>query len=70
MERKRILAEEFKSLGFYISNHPLNEYQESFEHLNIISYSEFYNNDKNEGLVAGTIMSIQEKKVLKELLML
>ena len=25
--------------------------------------------DKNEGLVAGTIMSIQEKRVLKELLM-
>ena len=62
---KERLAEEFKSLGFYISNHPLNEYQESFEHLNIISYSEFYNNDKNEGLVAGTIMSIQEKKSSK-----
>ena len=66
---KERLAEEFKSLGFYISNHPLNEYEETFNHLNIISISEFYNNDKNEGLVAGTIMSIQEKKSLKELLM-
>ena len=29
-ETKGLLTEEFKSLGFYISNHPLNEYEEIF----------------------------------------
>ena len=38
---KRILTEEFKSLGFYISNHPLNEYEDIFNHLNIISLMNF-----------------------------
>ena len=57
--------EEFKSLGFYISDHPLNEYNEVFNQLKIISYKEFLNNDANEALVAGTIMSIQEKKSAK-----
>ncbi len=63
--QKELLAEEFKSLGFYISDHPLNEYQDIFHQLNIISYNEFYNNDMSEGLIAGTIMSIQEKKSVK-----
>ena len=40
-----------------------------FSQLNIISYNEFYNNDSNEALIAGTIMSIQEKKALKVRLM-
>ena len=64
-KQKELLTEEFKSLGFYISNHPLNEYEEIFSQLNIISYNEFYNNDSNEALIAGTIMSIQEKKSAK-----
>ena len=63
--QKELLAEEFKSLGFYISDHPLNEYKDIFHQLNIISYNEFYNNDMSEGLIAGTIMSIQEKKSAK-----
>ena len=68
-QQKELLSEEFKSLGFYISSHPLNEYKDIFEQLGIVSYDRFYSNTSNEGLVAGTIMSIQEKKVLKELLM-
>ena len=64
-KKKELLAEEFKSLGFYISDHPLNEYNEVFNQLSIISYDKFYNNDFNEGVVAGTIMSIQEKKSSK-----
>ena len=64
-KQKELLAEEFKSLGFYISNHPLNEHKNIFPQLKIISYSEFYNNSEIEGIVAGTIMSIQEKKSAK-----
>ncbi len=63
--QKKLLSEEFKSIGFYLTNHPLNEFEEIFNQLNIISYGEFYKNEKNEGLVAGTIMSIQEKKSAK-----
>ena len=62
---KELLSEEFKSLGFYLTNHPLNEFEEIFNQLNIISYNKFYENKLNEGLVAGTIMSIQEKKSAK-----
>ena len=56
------MIEEFKSLGFYLSDHPLNEYEETFKELNIISYASFYDNNNSEGLVAGTVMSVQEKK--------
>ena len=63
--KKELLAEEFNSLGFYISDHPLNEYKEFFMQLEIKSYKDFINSDKSEALVAGTIMSIQEKKSAK-----
>ena len=63
--QKELLNEEFKSLGFYISNHPLSEYEKIFEQLKIISFEQFYKNDESEGVVAGTIMSIQEKKSIK-----
>ena len=55
-KQKELLAEEFKSLGFYISDHPLNEYKEVFNQLKIIPYDQFYENNENEGLVAGTII--------------
>ncbi len=60
--KKELLSEEFKSLGFYISDHPLNEYKDIFDQLNIISYKNFINSKENSALVGGTIMSIQEKK--------
>ena len=63
--QKELLSEEFKSIGFYLTDHPLNEFEEIFNQLNIFSYNQFYENEKNEGLVAGTIMSIQEKKSTK-----
>ena len=64
-KQKELLTEEFKSLGFYISDHPLNEYKEIFDQLKIISYDQFSKNNESEGLVAGTVMSIQEKKSAK-----
>ena len=62
---KELLSEEFRSLGFYISDHPLNEYEEIFKKLKIINFDKFIKNDLYEGLVAGTVMSIQEKKSAK-----
>jgi len=63
--KKELLSEEFISLGFYISDHPLNEYKEFFTQLEIESYKDFINSNKSDALVAGTIMSIQEKKSIK-----
>ncbi len=63
--KKELLSEEFVSLGFYISDHPLNEYKEFFTQLEIESYKDFLNGNKTESLIAGTIMSIQEKKSAK-----
>jgi DNA polymerase III subunit alpha len=63
--QKELLAEEFKALGFYLSDHPLNEYEEVFNQLKITTYDKFFENNDKEGLVAGTIMSIQEKKSAK-----
>jgi DNA polymerase-3 subunit alpha len=48
-----------------MSDHPLNEYKEFFNQLEIDSYKDFINGNKSETLVAGTIMSIQEKKSIK-----
>ncbi len=63
--KKELLFEEFKSLGFYISDHPLNEYAEIFNQLKITTYKDFLTNSDSEALIAGTIMSIQEKKSAK-----
>ena len=63
--KKELLSEEFVSLGFYISDHPLNEYKEFFTELEINTYTQFIDGNKSEALVAGTIMSIQEKKSAK-----
>ena len=64
-KQKELLSEEFKSIGFYLTDHPLNEFKEIFAQLNIKSFNQFYENQSSEGLVAGTIMSIQEKKSAK-----
>jgi DNA polymerase-3 subunit alpha len=64
-KQKELLKEEFKALGFYLSDHPLNEYEEIFNQLQITTYNQFYDNADKEGLVAGTIMSILEKKSAK-----
>ncbi|MAC44847.1 MAG: DNA polymerase III subunit alpha [Pelagibacteraceae bacterium] len=64
-KNKEVLAEEFKSIGFFLTDHPLNEYDDVLNQLNIKAYNEFYNDNTKEGLVAGTIMSIQEKKSAK-----
>ena len=63
--RKEFLLEEFKSLGFYISDHPLNDYNSIFSKLKILPYNQFIQSNEKESLVAGTIMSIQEKKSSK-----
>ena len=59
------LSNEFSSIGFYISDHPINEYKDILKIYNTATYKEFISKDKDEAFLAGTIMSIQEKKTLK-----
>ena len=54
MPTKELLAEEFKSIGFYLTDHPLNNCENN--QLNIKTYNEFYNNKAKACLIAGTIM--------------
>ncbi len=62
------LAKEFESLGFFISDHPLNEFKDLITQYNVINFNDFYNNDSlRDGVVAGTILKIQEKKNQKGL---
>jgi len=60
------LSKEFESLGFFISNHPLNQFTEIFNDYNIISFNDFKTKiEITESNIAATLLKIQEKKTLK-----
>ncbi len=63
--KNEILMNEFHSIGFYMSDHPLKDYEKYLRESKIVSFDEFINGNDNNGIVAGTIMSIQEKKSIK-----
>ena len=60
------LSKEFENLGFFISDHPLNQYKTIFKQYNIINYEKF-ENDKNllSSNIACTVLKVQEKKTQK-----
>ena len=60
------LSKEFETLGFFISDHPLNQYKIIFNQYNIVNYEQF-ENDKNSlsSNVACTVLKVQEKKTQK-----
>ncbi len=60
------LSKEFESVGFFISDHPLNQFKEIFEDYNIKDYLSF--NSDNEIInsnIAATLLKIQERKTAK-----
>ena len=60
------LSKEFQSLGFYISDHPLNQYKEVFNDYNIIEFVKFNEDTKSkESNIACTVLKVQEKKTQK-----
>ncbi len=63
--KNEILMNEFQSIGFYMSDHPLKVYENYLKESKIVTFNQFINNDSSNGIVAGTIMSIQEKKSIK-----
>ena len=48
-----------------MSDHPLKDYENYLKQSKIISFHDFINNNETTGIVAGTIMAIQEKKSVK-----
>ncbi len=60
------LSKEFETLGFFISDHPLNQYKSLFNQYNIIDYEEFNNNENIlNSNISSTILKVQEKKTQK-----
>ena len=60
------LSKEFESVGFFISDHPLNQFKEIFEEYNIINFSDFnLKKDIKDSNIAATLLKIQEKKTQK-----
>ena len=60
-----VLSKEFESVGFFISNHPLNNFKDALIKNKVKTYVDFENNNDNECFLAGTILSIKEKKTIK-----
>ena len=60
------LSKEFDSIGFFISDHPLNQFKSTFNDFNIIDYLRFNSDDtiKNTN-IAATILKITERKTAK-----
>ena len=60
------LSKEFEAVGFFVSNHPLNQFKEIFNDYAIIDYLEFEtNNQIKTGNVAATLLKIHERKTSK-----
>ena len=59
------LSKEFESVGFYISDHPLKDYQDLLKQYKVKSFKDFENSSDNQSFIAGTVMSIKEKKTSK-----
>ena len=60
------LSKEFETLGFFISDHPLNQYKSLFTQYNIINYEEFNSNENIlSSNISSTILKVQEKKTQK-----
>ena len=60
------LSKEFETLGFFMSDHPLNQYKMIFNQYNIVSFDQF-ERDKNllSSNIACTVLKVQEKKTQK-----
>ncbi len=60
------LAKEFETLGFFISDHPVNQYKSLFNQYNIVDFENFEKNDDIlSSNIACTVLKIQEKKTQK-----
>ena len=64
------LSREFEAIGFFISDHPLNQFKEIFDDYKIVDYIKFNSDDNiKDANIAATLLKISEKKQPKETLM-
>jgi len=60
------LSKEFEAVGFFISDHPLNQFKEIFEDYKIMDYQNFFSDDEiKENNIAATLLKVQERKTAK-----
>tara|TARA_A100001015_G_scaffold44382_1_gene48790 strand:- start:4218 stop:7634 length:3417 start_codon:yes stop_codon:yes gene_type:complete len=60
------LSKEFEAVGFFVSNHPLNQFKEIFNDYKIVDYLDFNTkNDIKTANIAATLLKIQERKTSK-----
>ncbi len=60
------LTKEFEAVGFYISDHPLNQFKDIFNDYKIIEFNKFNsNNEVKDSNIAATLLKIQERKTNK-----
>ena len=60
------LSKEFEAVGFFISDHPLNQFTEIFNDYKIIDYSKFNSSDEIKNAnIAATLLKAQERKTAK-----
>ena len=60
------LSKEFEAVGFFISDHPLNQFTEIFDDYKIIDYSKFNSSDEIKNAnIAATLLKAQERKTAK-----
>ena len=62
---EEVLSKEFESVGFYISDHPLSDYTDALKQNKVVSFADFEKNSEMNSLIAGTIMTVKEKKTSK-----
>ena len=60
------LSKEFEAVGFFISDHPLNQFTEIFNDYKITDYSSFISKeDLKDANIASTLLKVQERKTAK-----
>ncbi len=60
------LTKEFEAVGFYISDHPLNQFKDIYSDYKIIDFDKFKSDGEiKESSVAATLLKIQERKTSK-----
>ena len=60
------LSKEFETLGFFISDHPLNQFKYIYNEYKIINFADFnIAQDIKESNIAATVLKVQEKKTQK-----
>ena len=60
------LSKEFEAVGFFISDHPLNQFTEIFDDYKIKDYSMFNLNDEiKDSNIAATLLQVSERKTAR-----